>query len=285
LEIPLIQVAQVIAQVWIAAEQETIRMVAEGFRAPNEENLTFLFSGALRMMVDQASDTQQIESAFLEDLRAAIPILPKRVTGYVRGLIARVTFHGHWHEGMRSASDLGVVITRPVAQMTSGALRIEFRRDHGTGLLAQAKIGHPAKSNRKRFKWDTLTDAQVRMFPKHRDYYSLLLYRLKGRKQNEVAPFSWQLCKGRTSRSVKQWLRTDAFPQELSSPAILARLFARSIGTEDPDVLSRIVDPTEPHVHALELHVFWPEGSGPPPSVSLSEWQEERHRVQQRIQA
>jgi hypothetical protein len=282
LEIKLTHLAKLLEDCWDSAELETAKLVGRKYPAPNEENLTFLFSGELRSMVEQASEARKIESAFLSDLRATIHNLPYRVEEHARGLVARVTFHGRWHEGHRSAADMGIVVTRPIVDVSLGHTRIEFRRDHATGLLAQAKLACFVNAEESRLRWGTLTPSQVRKFSKRSDYYSLLLYRLGGPTRNELKTFGWQLCKGHTSRAAQQWLESDAFPDELSSRAILGRLFARTIGSEDPNALESIIDPTEPGAHAIELHISWPDGDGPPPSMSLQECQNQPQQVRQR---
>ena len=65
---------------------------------------------------------------------------------------------------------------------------------------------------------------------------------------------------------------------------MLGRLFAHSIGTEDPNILASIVDPAEPSVHAIELHISWPDGAGPPPSVSI-EQEQHQQQVHLRVKA
>ena len=106
MEMKLTHLAQLLGECWNAAERETASLIAEKYHAPNEENLTFLFSGELRALVENASATRQIESAFLIDLRSSIPNLPERVAHYARGLLARVTFHGRRH----AIAELGDIV-------------------------------------------------------------------------------------------------------------------------------------------------------------------------------
>jgi hypothetical protein len=285
MEIKLTHLAQLLGQCWNAAERETARLIAEKYHAPNEENLTFLFSGELRALVENASATRQIESAFLKDLRSSIPNLPERVARYARGLLARVTFHGRRHEGYQSGADLGLVITRPLVTLSSDHVRVQFRRDRGTGLLAQAKLGCPKITGEMQLKWGRLTAPQARKFSKHSDYYSLLLYRLLGPERSELQEFGWQLSEGRDSAAIQGWLASDAFPDELSSSTVLGRLFAHSIGTEDPKVLASIVDPAEPSAHAIELHISWPDGAGPPSSVWIEQEQRHQQQIHLRVKA
>ena len=89
-------------------------------------------------------------------------------------------------------------------------VRVTFVRHHGTGLLAQAKLGLSQKVGKTRLKWGRLTTQQVRKFSKHSDYSSLLLYRLLGPKRSELQEFRWQLAGGYDSAAAKKWLALDS---------------------------------------------------------------------------
>jgi hypothetical protein len=154
---------------------------------------------------------------------------------------------------------------------------VEFRRDHATGLLAQAKLGRRTKGPAGGYSWDSLTDSQERLFPKRRDYYSLLLYRLKGQKADSLEAFGWQICRKYSVREVKKWLRSDAFPEEVLSANVLGKLFARAIGTEDPKIIQTIIDPKTSDVRSIDIRVFWPDGGGPSPSMQLRQTKQEMH--------
>jgi hypothetical protein len=87
------------------------------------------------------------------------------------------------------------------------------------------------------------------------------------------------------SAAVQRWLASDAFPDVLSSSTVLGRLFAHSIGTEDPKILASIVDPAEPSAHAIELHISWPDGARPPPSVWIEQEQHHQQQIHLRVKA
>jgi len=269
MDVRLTVLGQLMARCWETAEENLRTLVAQKHPSPSEEQVTLLFAGELRTAVAKASSARQVENAFLTDLRRSIPRLDPDVARRVNGLVARVNLHDRWHEGNVSAADLGIVVRRPIVRLASGGRRVEFRRNHGTGLLAQAKLARSARAGCDGHKWDSLTDAQARLFPKRREYYSLLLYRVNGAKADELAPFGWQLCSGHNLRQVKKWLRLNAFPEEIASSAVLTKLFARQIGTEDPKVIEKIIDPAASDIHCIDLHIFWPGDKGPPPSVDL----------------
>jgi hypothetical protein len=101
------------------------------------------------------------------------------------------------------------------------------------------------------------------------------LYRLKGKELSEFQPLCWQLCRDHTLDEVKQWLRSGLFPEEQPSSALLKNLFEGKIGTPDPNIIQSVVAPTKRDFRAIEIRIFWPDGSGPPPLL---------HRQQQQHQ-
>ncbi len=46
-------------------------------------------------------------------------------------------------------------------------------------------------------------------------------------------------------------------------------LFARTIGTEDPETIEAIVDPRATSAEAVEVRISWLPGEGPPPTTPL----------------
>ena len=279
LDISLTALGQLIARCWNTAEINLRNLVAQKYPASTEEFLTSVLAGELRVAVADASNTRKVEAAFLQDLQRSIHPLHFASTNPARlasGLIARVNLHDRQHEGKLSAADLGIVVMRPSAQTSWDRSRIEIRRDHATGLLAQAKLGR-GTNRADVYIWDDLTAAQERLLPKRRKYYSLLLYRVNGRKANHLAPFTWQLCSEYTIGRVKKWLRSGAFPEEALSPDVLTKLFAGTIGTKDQKIIKSIIDPAKSSgLSSISIEVFWPDGKGPPPCVNLRQHTQER---------
>jgi len=269
LEIELANVGRLMACCWDSAESNLRILVAQKHPSPSEELITALFAGEFRTEIAKASSAGKVERAFLNDVRTAIPDLDLEIVQRASGLVARVNLPNRWHEGHLSAADISVVVRRPIVDLAFGGRRVEFHRDHATGLLAQAKLGQPVKQAKGTRKWNHMTLPQERLYPKRRKYYSLLLYRLNGPKANELEAFRWQLCSEFTLKKVKSWLVSDIFPDEISSSEVLTRLFARTIGTEDPKIIETIIDPKANDVHSIDLQIFWPDDGGPPPSVEL----------------
>ena len=207
MDIQLSSLGRLIAECWIQAERATAQLVAEKYHSPCEENLTFLFSAELRATVSEASRTVRITNAFLSDLRQAVRNLASVDVHKYSGLIARVNFHNRQHEGRKSASDLGIVIKRP--QLSLDHSRLKLSLEFATGILAQAKLGLSLNFTKGGYRWGDLTKPQKKLLPQRRDYYSLLLYRLSGEKNNLLADFAWQLCKGCTASQVQEWLLSN----------------------------------------------------------------------------
>jgi hypothetical protein len=283
MDVKLTNLGKLMEGCWSRAEDETIRAISRKHPAPHEDEITFLFCGELRTAVREASDAGRVEMAFSADLRQSIPTLDFDITRWTRGLVARVNRHGRAHEGKLSGADLGIVIMRPLVQFAFGGTSIEFSRDHATGLLAQAKLGRESFHSGGRHAWDGLTRSQERLYPKRREYYSLLLYRLNGQNADELRPFGWQLCKQHTLRQTQKWLRSDAFPEEISSSEILRRLFVGSIGTENPKLIKSVIDPPNSEGRSITLHIFWPDGAGPSSSRLLHRQTQEHRQLVQRI--
>jgi hypothetical protein len=128
-EIRLTTLGRLIEQCWNSAKTDTANSISQKYHGPNEEQLTFLFASELRNAIAEASTTHKIERAFLSDLKNQIPNVD-RVASNCGGLIARVNFHGRQHEGRRSASDLGLVIRRPLVRIDPSGKRIEIHEDH-----------------------------------------------------------------------------------------------------------------------------------------------------------
>ena len=280
LEIKLNKLAQVIAGCWAETESRLAELIAEKHPNPSEELITDLLTGELRASVAHASSTHRVEHAFLEDLASQIPNLDVSEVRRFGGLIASVTPHTKSHEGRVSAADVGIVILRPQVWLNGwGNETIECSRDHATGLLAQAKLGHH-KKRRKGYSWNSLKKKQEDLFPDRRAYYSLLLYRLKGKELSEFQPLRWQLCRDYMVEDLKQWLRSDLFPEEEASSVLLKNLFDGKIGTLDPNIIQSVIAPAKGDFRAIEIRIFWPDGSGPPPSIHHQQHQRQEAIIQ-----
>jgi hypothetical protein len=141
LDIKLPRLARLVAACWQRGEATTADLVAQKYPRPDEPFLTSLFAGELGVAIDEASGTGHVETAFLDDVRNAVPELDRIAESGLQGLVARVSFHGQGHEGRRSGSDIGIVIRRPLVHFATSGERLELHPDHASGFLAQAKLG------------------------------------------------------------------------------------------------------------------------------------------------
>jgi len=148
------------------------------------------------------------------------------------------------------------VILRPQISLNGRSNQtIECSRDHATGLLAQAKLGHKRK-RRKGYKWDGFTKTQVKLYPSLQKFYSLLLYRLKGEALNELDSVRWQLSHGSSVDEAKVWFKTGIFPEELSSSDVVKMLFDGRIGTRDRDIIQSIIAPSGDDPRVIDIRIF-----------------------------
>lgn len=266
MEIRLQKLGDLIASCWERAEAATARAIEEKYFDPPEECITFLFASELRFVVGQASTAKAFEQAFMGDLRHQFPGLGDALKSR-GGLLARVNLHSRRHEGLLSASDLGIIVTRPSLYGHPGSLQIQVLRDKPRGLMAQAKLN--GLTGKGSLRWGSLTDKQEDLLPDHLDYCALLLYQLEGAHRNKLAPFRWQLCRGFSVPDLKGWLRSGTLPKESSSRDIIRALSAGTVGTGSPEIIGKIVDPRSSRFGAIEIRVFWADGDGPPEWVSL----------------
>ncbi len=258
------EVGRAIAACWVSAEASTKQEIAEKYPRPSEENITFLFSGQLRCVVEEASKAGRFNGAFLRDMREHFPSLSDDILRRCSGLIARVNFHTRSHEGRLSAADLGVAITRPQVERIS---ETEFRvlRDKARALLVQAKLGRYSPGQSGRLKWGDLSPPQQKLIPGLEAYYALLLYRFE--LENQLARFGWQLCQGSNVDDINLWLRNDTFPSEANSPKIIHGLTMGTLRTDSRTVIENLIDPSSSKATAIEIRIFWPDGKGPPPGA------------------
>jgi len=282
LEIKLKKLAQVIAGCWIEAESSLAQIIAQKHPRPSEELITDLLVGELRLSIERASSNRKIEQAFLQDLKSEISHLSHFDASRFAGLVASVTPHNKTHEGKISAADFGLVVLRPQVQLSARSRKtIECSRDHATGILAQAKLGR-RKKRHNGYRWGRFQPTQEKLYPIRQSYYSLLLYRLRGEKRNELESVRWQLCHENTIEEAKNWLRADAFPKEKTSPELLKLLFDRRVGIDDPSIINSVIAPTPGDPRVIEIRISWPDGFGPPPLVNLQQ-QHHQQKVLQRV--
>jgi len=269
MQVRLNTLGQVIAKCWVEAEEATAKAIAEKYPDPEEENITFLFAGELRAAVAHASSKNAFANAFSADLQQALPGFGRDVSSKAAGLMARVNLHSRRHEGRRSGSDLGVIITQPSVRRHSVLPQVEIVRDHARALLAQAKLNKRKARRDGRMSWRSLTRPQKKILPDHSEYSALLLYRLEGSVRSKLAPFQWQSCKGHSIEDIENWLRAGNFPKEISSAEVIRDLSIGTLGTDAGPAVESLADPPSTWPSSIEIRVFWPDGEGPPEHLYL----------------
>jgi hypothetical protein len=283
MKIRLATLGQVIAGCWEAAEKATAEAIAEKYPDPVEENITFLFGGELRASVTQASKKNHFAEAFLADLQGAFPELGIDTSLQAAGLVARVNLHGRRHEGYRSGSDLGVIITQPSVLRHPILPQLNIVRDSSRVLMAQAKLNKRQGRRDGRKRWQVLTRPQKKLLPLHQECSAILLYRLDGVTRSNLAPFGWQLCRGHSIDEIGTWLRLGTFPKEITSAEVILGLSVGDLGIETTPEIQNLADPPVTWPNAIEIQVFWPDGAGPPGFLSLyhrSKQEAQQHVVQ-----
>ena len=66
---------------------------------------------------------------------------------------------------------------------------------------------------------------------------------------------------------------------ECNAPEILKLLFNGDIGTNDVKIIRSVIAPAKGDPRVIEIKVFWPDGSGPPPSFDLEQQHHEQTTV------
>jgi hypothetical protein len=271
-QIRLKKLSAVIAQCWASAEEEARAAIREKYWGPTEEQITFLFSGALRGAVASASRARKFEVAFVADLVATCPHLHSEIADVAAGLMGSVNFHNRYHEGKRSGADIGLLVTQPRAERSGWPEGVRIETHYARALLAQAKLGKLKTMQRNladKISWRGLTAPQQRLIPQHAKYYSLLLYRLTDAESRVLGAFRWQLCNDSSVSDIQKWLRRGGFPAERDSVDVIGALAAGTVGTDNQQVCRMIADPRKSPVQYIEIRVAWPDSRRPPDCLVL----------------
>jgi len=225
-----------------------------------------MFRGNLRRAVNEASASRKFERAFANDVSRALPQLGTGASGLAQGLVASVNFHNRKHENEKTAADIGIVICRPEVStfpsIEGEASHWRISKDQRRGLLAQAKVGSLTGVRMSRTKWGRLKPSQNTIIPERIKYFCMLLYRYTDPARHVLGPFEWQLCNKHNVDDVAKWLKTDKFPEKLSSEQILRKLSLGQIGTANQKVIESIIDAQK--TGYMEIRIYWKDGMGPP---------------------
>jgi hypothetical protein len=250
----------VIIKCWEDAEAELRSVIEKKYHDLDEEFITTLFYGELAFMLREASQKKAIERAFQADLRRAFPRLESwgDLKSISANLIADVSLHKREVEKI-TGGDFGLTLTRPQLSLhrQSELVISEYQR----GLLCQAKL------KRRNGKWGKLTKRQKDVFPSRMSYLALLLYSYSDTERHRLNPFNWQICQGKPSDNIENWLREAEFPSVVHSAEVVRRLGNAQIGTDDQGIIKNIIRPhNRPQ---LNIRIFWRQGKAPPNHLHL----------------
>jgi hypothetical protein len=86
-------------------------------------------------------------------------------------------------------------------------------------------------------------------------------YGYKDKLKKEIDDFKWQICIGATIKKINNWLKTDKFPNLVSSDKAIYLLGIAEIGTDNKHYIEEFVDPIENTT--LEIEIDWPPDGKP----------------------
>lgn len=273
LPIPIPSVVKVISKCWIESEKQLRYSIKKKHQDSDEDFITRLFHDEFKESLNKDSETKKIETAFLIDLRDALPELAYsgELTNVSSGLIASSTLHPIEIE-KKTGGDLGLSINRPNVVLTSqgySKLQVDFYR---RGLLCQAKV------KRRNGRWGRLTDNQEKVLADRLSYLSLLLYEYVDSKRTNLMPFKWQLCNFFSVTEIKNWLGSDGFPSLSKSDEIINLLGNNEIGTDDISEIEKFICPeTRP---SLEINIWWPNK---PPKFEVNVYTALANKLKNRV--
>jgi hypothetical protein len=245
---------KVVSGCWMSAEKNLQSEVRSNFPNVDEEFITRFFHGKFAAELQETSRQRRIANAFLADLESFFPDLwgSPELRKIANGLIADVKLHGRTTERI-TGGDLGFVIIRPQVSHSGSSLSI---RDYRRGLLCQAKLKN------ERGAWGHFTQNQKRVLPGRLGYLGLLLYSYEDTQRRNLHDFRWYVCSGSESmRQLEEYLKRDTFPSLVESDSIIQGVGQGKIGTDNKDILDKIVSPAGNPTLAITLS--WPPGGHP----------------------
>jgi hypothetical protein len=101
----------------------------------------------------------------------------------------------------------------------------------------------------------------MEILPARLAYLALLLYSYRDEERYLLNPFAWHLCDAAPFEEVEGWLKADAFPSLLDSPAIIRGLGHGAIGTRNPEILDSVICPVGNR--SLVINIDWPDDKRP----------------------
>lgn len=105
---------EVITQSWSQAERKTTDEVCEFYQGAGEEFITVMFHGQFNHALQKASESGEIERAFLQDLQRFLSTIDRvgRLENFESGIFAQCHLHNKVEEG-KSGGDMALALSEP----------------------------------------------------------------------------------------------------------------------------------------------------------------------------
>jgi hypothetical protein len=255
--LPLPWTVGVVANCFVQAQKRVQGVVTQIRPDADEEAITNDLERELAEQLHFASAGRHIETAFMKDLIRAYPQVDmSRFAKAASGLIAMVSWHNRAVEKI-TGGDFGLVLVRPLVVHNYPLIKITS--GYGRGVTVQAKKMGPGP------KRGTLTQRQEEGFADFKKQGAVVVYRFED--EHTLHDFEWHDCRRRQLRTVRRWLRDNAFPKGLETAEFVNRLGNGSLGTADATTIERSVSPHGQRT--LVIRIDWPDGRPPESSVSV----------------
>jgi hypothetical protein len=239
-------ITKLLVNCWSDAERNVLRSIRRQYHGADEDFITTLLHGKLRLVLEEAKESGAVADAFRSDVQSAFGPVSNAV--HLREIASRLAATCTLHQPSmecRTGGDIGLVLIRPegVSVEHSQNEYIEFK-EYKRGLLVQAKKGVP--NNRGRVNWGTFTDNQKQVLPQRIEYLAILLYEYQDVERLTLKDFQWLLCGLPPNRltfdKVQECLKGDRLPSVCSSNEVLNGLGKEEIGTADKDIIEEYIE-------------------------------------------
>lgn len=256
--------AVVIADCWMAAERALRRLVRKKYFDPDEEHLTFLFTGELRQVITSERTRVSLRNAFRQDLEVALDgHLPWFELDKYTDVVGKVVFYPRKLES-KTKADFGIVLKRPLISF-SHPIEQPYRREAfcRRGLLCQAKV-----TQRGSKAYGELDPEQIKKFSESPQAYSLTLYEFLDEMRTVLEPFQWFPCGGEAATQAAGFLK-EGFPSGslVTSRQVILDLANERSGTADENIIGTANSPEVRPTY--EILITW-RGDEPDEIRSLS---------------
>ncbi len=232
------------------AETRVIESVKMSLARAKEDNITALFVVEAERGLKDATENGRIAAAVRSDLekaycaRGCAP--PRRLTHVTDGLVARLRTQSVTEEE-ETGGDFGLLLIEPHFQLRWNRHLDVYRSGLKRGLLVQAK------RRLRESRWNQLTPTQVGRLSNRMAFAALLRYEFGDTGGKRLKSFAWHPLSGLRISDVVEWLRAGAFPDALSTSAIVGGLSRGEYGTSDQTIIEREICPNAGSYMVIEV--------------------------------